>query len=574
MGSILLILYVTTALLLAMYALNAWFLTALFLKQRRRVAASRLPWQGGENLSISHLRWAGQDNDDFSHHFGLKTTEVVTTQGSDDLSRPFGLKTAEVVTTTQAMGEIPPNLPPVTVQLPLFNEALVVGRLIEAVARLDYPAHLLQIQVLDDSTDETTELARSLVEHYRQQGLTIELIHRNDRTGFKAGALQAGLEQASGQFIAIFDADFTPPPDFLKQTIPYFLTDPELGLIQTRWGHLNRTYSWLTAAQALALDGHFAVEQTARNRAGLLINFNGTAGVWRRTCIEAAGGWQGDTISEDFDLSYRAQLAGWGCLFLPEVVAPAEIPPQLAAFKRQQFRWAKGSIQCLKKLGKPVLSARLAWWVKAQALIHLSSYLVHPLMVILALITPILMWDGGVSRLRFPLIYLSLVSLGPPVLYAVAQISLYPSGWRRHYRAMPLLILLGSGIALSNTKAVLEALLGVGNVFRRTPKFNIASASDRWQHSVYRLPLDGLTLGELALSLYSLLGVWLAAAHGHQFAVPFILLYALGFGYVGCQGLWDARRDLLSSGRRISRPRWRRLGLGSHNYHVGRGTKS
>lgn len=484
---ILITIYIVTALLLAVYAFNAWLLTALYLKHRSATPSSPAPKEGG------------------------------------------------------AAGEEAHNMPSVTVQLPIFNEALVVKRLIEAAVRLDYPAHLLQIQVLDDSTDETTQIAQTQVDIYQQQGVNIELIHRRNRPGFKAGALKNGLKTATGEIIAIFDADFVPKPDFLWQTILHFAKNSKIGIIQTRWGHLNRWYSWLTAAQALALDGHFAIEQTARNRSGLLINFNGTAGLWRRRCIEEAGGWQGDTISEDFDLSYRAQLVGWQCLFLPNVVAPAEIPPQLAAFKRQQFRWAKGSIQCLKKLGRPVLCSPLAWPVKLQALIHLSSYLVHPLMVILALVTPILMMGKGTANVRFPLIYLSLVSLGPPFLYAVAQASLYPKRWPGHYKAMLLLILLGSGIALSNTKAVIEALLGTNNVFRRTPKFDISASTDRWQNSVYRLPLDGLVIGELTLGLYSLLGAWIAATNGHQFAVPFILLYALGFGYVGLQGLWDVR---------------------------------
>ena len=481
--SILATIYVLTALILAVYGFNAWVLTAVYTKHRRDVTAA--PSAAAQS-----------------------------------------------------------QLPTVTVQLPIFNEALVIERLINAVVQLDYPAHLLQIQILDDSTDETTDLAQTLVDTYRQQGLNIELIHRVERPGFKAGALKNGLLTATGEMIAIFDADFVPNPDFLKLTVPYFADYPRLGLIQTRWGHLNRDYSWLTLAQGLALDGHFAIEQTARNRSGLLMNFNGTAGVWRRSCIESAGGWQGDTISEDFDLSYRAQFAGWNCLFLRDVVAPAEIPPQLAAFKRQQFRWAKGSIQCFKKLGWQVVRADFSWWVKYQALIHLSSYLAHPLMVILALVTPILMMGAGTDNVRFPLIYLSLVSLGPPVLYAVAQASLYPGRWRRHYKAMPLLILLGSGIALSNSKAVIEAFLGVGNVFRRTPKFNINSHTDRWQDSVYRLPVDGLVLGELALAFYSLLGAVIAWLNGHIFAVPFILLYVLGFGYVGGQGLWDARFGL------------------------------
>ncbi|HMR66257.1 MAG TPA: glycosyltransferase family 2 protein [Anaerolineae bacterium] len=481
--SILVTIYVIAALLLALYGFNAWILTGLFFAQRR----SKPP---------------------------------------ADPSLP------------QA------KFPAITVQLPIYNEALVVERLIDAVVKLDYPASRLQIQVLDDSTDETTAIAERRVKMYRRRGVNIQLVHRAHRAGFKAGALKNGLETATGTLIAIFDADFVPDPNFLKQTVSYFAANPQLGLLQTRWGHLNRSYSWLTLAQGLALDGHFAVEQVARNRGGLLINFNGTAGLWRRACIEAAGGWQGDTISEDFDLSYRAQLAGWQCLFLPDVVAPAEIPPQLAAFKRQQFRWAKGSIQCLKKLGWSVLRSDLSWWVKFQAIIHLSSYLAHPLMVVLALVTPLLMLGEGTDNVRFPLIYLSLISLGPPFLYLVAQISLYPRQWRRHYRAMPLLILLGSGVALSNTKAVIEAVLGIGHVFRRTPKFNVRTATERWQESPYRLPVDSLVVGELALALYSLLGAVIAALNGHQFAVPFILLYTLGFGYVGLLGVWEARREL------------------------------
>jgi cellulose synthase/poly-beta-1,6-N-acetylglucosamine synthase-like glycosyltransferase len=477
--SILIVIYIVTAVWLAIYAFNAWALTALFLKHRR-----------------------------------------------DPSPMPL---------------DSPGELPRVTVQLPIFNETLVVERLIEAIAQLDYPNSLLQIQVLDDSTDETTEIALAKVIECRQRGLNIELLHRHDQIGFKAGALKHGLETATGEFIAIFDADFVPEPDFLHQTIPSLLARPQLGFVQARWGHLNRDYSYFTATQALAMDGHFVVEQTARNRSGLIMGFNGTAGVWRRACIEAAGGWQGETIAEDLDLSYRAQLAGWQSLFLPDVVAPAEIPPQLAAFKRQQFRWAKGSIQCLKKLGGQVCRAPLPWPVKIEALIHLSSYLAHPLMVILAVITPVLLLTGGTAQIHFPLIYLSLLSLGPPLMYATAQRSLYPAHWRQHYRVMPLLIFLGSGIALSNTKAVLEALLGVSNVFRRTPKFNVTVTTDEWQSSVYRLPVDGLALAELALSLYSLVSAGLAAASGNLVAVPFILLYALGFGYIGGQGWWEAR---------------------------------
>jgi cellulose synthase/poly-beta-1,6-N-acetylglucosamine synthase-like glycosyltransferase len=429
------------------------------------------------------------------------------------------------------------TFPRVTVQLPIFNEALVVERLIDAIVRLDWPRDRLQIQVLDDSVDDTT-------------GIDIELIHRSDRRGYKAGALKEGLASASGEFIAIFDADFVPDPDWLRRTVPHFLGRPRLGMIQTRWTHLNRDYSLLTRAQAMALDGHFVVEQTARQRSGLLMNFNGTAGAWRTQCILDAGGWQADTLSEDMDLSYRAQLQGWECLFLPDVAAPAEVPPQLAAFKRQQFRWAKGSIQCLKKLAGRVLMARLPLAVRWQALLHMSTYLIHPLMLLLLLISLPLMLMAG--RWHGPLGMLSLVSLGPPLLYALSQRELYPGGWLKRYTAMPALMLLGCGIALNNTRAVVEALLGLRSPFQRTPKFHVEASGDRWRDSRYALPLDAVVIGELALTLYALATVGVTLWRGNFFAVPFLLLYVAGFGYVGLLGLWDARRDVMNWLRRLS----------------------
>jgi cellulose synthase/poly-beta-1,6-N-acetylglucosamine synthase-like glycosyltransferase len=434
------------------------------------------------------------------------------------------------------------RFPRITVQLPIFNEALVVERLIDSIVRLDWPRDRLQIQVLDDSTDETIAMAKLLVEGYHAQGINIELVHRTDRSGFKAGALREGLKSATGEFIVIFDADFVPDPDWLHKTVPYFLDRPRLGMIQTRWAHLNYNYSLLTRSQALALDGHFTVEQTARQRSGLLMNFNGTAGIWRRECITDAGGWQADTVSEDMDLSYRAQLRGWQCLFLPDVGTPSEVPPQLAAFKRQQFRWAKGSIQCLKKLGWSVATARLPLVVRWQALVHLSTYLIHPLMVMLLLISLPLMLLS--FRLHGALGLLSLVSLGPPLMFAISQRRLYPRHWLRRFAFMPGLMWLGTGVALNNTRAIIEALLGVNNVFKRTPKFRIEARNDRWLGSQYALPLDGMIFGELALALYAVASVGVSLWQGNLFAVPFLMLYVSGFGYVGLQGLWDARLDL------------------------------
>jgi len=442
------------------------------------------------------------------------------------------------------------HFPRITVQLPIFNEALVVERLIESIVRLDWPRSRLQIQVLDDSTDETTAIAQALVDGYRARGIDIEVVHRTNRRGFKAGALREGLKSATGEFIAIFDADFVPDADWLHKTVPYFMGQPRLGMIQTRWAHLNYDYSLLTRAQALALDGHFTVEQTARQRSGLLMNFNGTAGIWSKECIYDAGGWQEDTVSEDMDLSYRAQLRGWQCLFLPEVGSPAEVPPQLAAFKRQQFRWAKGSIQCLKKLGWSVARSRLPLVVRWQALVHLSTYLIHPLMVMLLLASlPLLLASG---HLHASLGLLSLVGIGPPLMFAVSQRILYPRQWLKRYVFMPGLMWLGSGVALNNTWAVAEALLGVNNVFKRTPKFRIEGRDDRWLGTQYALPLDGIIIGELALAVYAVATVGVSLWRGNVFAVPFLLLYVTGFGYVGLQGLWDARLDLVLWLRRLA----------------------
>jgi len=446
------------------------------------------------------------------------------------------------------------NAPPVTVQLPVYNELHVVERLIDAVTRLDYPQDKLQIQVLDDSTDETTTLAQARVNYYQKQGFDIVLIHRPERTGFKAGALQRGLETAAGELVAIFDADFVPDPDFLRRIIPHFQDNPRLGLVQARWSHINADYSPLTRAQALALDGHFVVEQTARQRSGLFMNFNGASGVWRKRCIEEAGGWQGDTLSEDLDLSYRAQLAGWEFLYLPDVASPAEIPPQINAFKRQQFRWAKGSIQCLLTHWRALLRARQPAFVRLQGLIHLSNYLIHPLMLILLLLTlPLLL---GQERMHVPLFYLGLGSLGPPLLFALSQWDIYPD-WRRRLAYFPLLVLLGTGITLNNALAVGEALTRRPNLFQRTPKFGLEKHTDGWAESAYALPVNWMTLGEALLSLYSLIAVIVAWAHGNYYAVPFLLLYLGGFGYVAALGLRTRIRRIHGlTGQKRARSKW------------------
>lgn len=436
----------------------------------------------------------------------------------------------------------PPPLkeyPHVTVQLPIYNERYVVARLIDAVARLNWPRERLEIQVLDDSTDDTTIIAQAAARRWRRRGVDVRVIHRQERTGFKAGALAHGLVQARGEFVAIFDADFVPPPDFLERTIPYLVADPKLGMVQARWGHLNAEYSPLTRAEALAIDGHFVVEQTARHRNGLFMNFNGAAGVWRRACIDAVGGWQADTLAEDVDLSYRAQLAGWRLAYLPDVVAPAELPPQIHAFKAQQFRWAKGSIQTVRKLGWRLLTSDTPVFVRLEGILHLTGYLVHPLMLLLLMtLVPTMLWE-----LRVPTImgYLGLATLGPPLLYTVSQRSVYPD-WKRRMLYFPVLACIGTGIALSNTQAVLEALLGRQTPFHRTPKFHVARPEDKWVGKSYALSFDPLAFGELALTFYAAWGVWIAWQTGQWFMIPFMSLYVVGFGLVASLTLLHSRR--------------------------------
>ncbi|MEZ4837483.1 MAG: glycosyltransferase, partial [Caldilineaceae bacterium] len=382
--------------------------------------------------------------------------------------------------------------------------------------------------------------------------------HRTVRSGYKAGALADALPLADGDFIAIFDADFVPYADFLKRTVTSFLGPHrrDVGFVQARWGHLNADYSALTRSQALALDGHFVVEQSARQTQGYPFGFNGSAGVWRRSCIEdrLVGGWQADTLCEDLDLSYRAQLAGWQPVYLPRVEAPAEVPPQLLAFKRQQFRWAKGSVQTLKKLFGTVwrsdwrLSARIA------ATIHLGNYLIHPLLLLLLLVTlPLLLL--GIDPF-WPLTYLSLVSLGPPLLYAVAQRRLHPRTWARRWAYLPVLTLLGTGLCLNNTVAVWQAFTNRASPFLRTPKFQVRAAGDRWQRNTYVLALDPLVLGELLLCLYACATVAVAVAQGKWWTVPFLLIYAFGFGYMVTAGLWQAwaAGNRSDEGRRAESP--------------------
>ncbi len=430
----------------------------------------------------------------------------------------------------------PRHWPHVTVQLPLFNERLVVERLIDAVAGLDYPPQRLSIQVLDDSTDETALLARRRVSYFRARGLDITWLHRSHRTGNKAGALAAGLPRAGGEFVAVFDADFVPPSHFLKRVIPHF-SSSRVGMVQARWDHLNARRNLLTRAQALALDGHMVVEQVARSANGLFFNFNGSAGVWRRECIESSGGWQADTLSEDLDLSYRAQLLGWVFRYLPDVVVPAEVPLGLLAYKRQQFRWVKGSVQCLLKHSCDLIRSQFSLWKRVQGLLHLGGYLMHPMMLCLLLGSMPLVLLGGSGNMMPRL--LGLASMGPPVLYAVSQISAYPRGINRAFW-FPALLLLGVGVALNNTRAVLEALAGHRpDEFLRTPKTDAVRGSPSGRE--YALSTDWSTWAEFGLAGYAFAAAILALQRLPGLA-PFLVLFALGFLSVAVLGLFESHR--------------------------------
>ncbi|WP_245395596.1 cellulose synthase family protein [Anthocerotibacter panamensis] len=437
---------------------------------------------------------------------------------------------------------MPTSWPLVTIQLPIYNELYVAHRLLDAVCCLDYPRELLHIQVLDDSTDETQVLLQAQVARYQRQGLSVVYLHRADRAGFKAGALRAAEEAVRGDFVAVFDADFTPTPDWLKHTLPYF-ADAGVGVVQTRWGHLNRSYSLLTRLQALGIDGHFTVEQQARDREGYWLNFNGTAGIWRMAAIRAAGGWQADTLAEDMDLSYRAQLAGWRLVYVQDIVAPAELPVAISAYKLQQFRWAKGSIQCAKKLLGRVFAESAPTGRKFQALLHLTGYSAHPLMVLILLLLLPLLSVPWVPKHPLSMVWGTLMvpaTFGPPLLYLTAQRDLNPKFWHRELGGVLMLAVLGTGISFSNTCAVFAALFNRGTQFRRTPKFNVRDRKDRWQDKRYRLALDWVTLGELALCGYSALALDTALKVGAYGALPFLLLYFFGYGYVAGLTLWQA----------------------------------
>jgi cellulose synthase/poly-beta-1,6-N-acetylglucosamine synthase-like glycosyltransferase len=425
--------------------------------------------------------------------------------------------------------------PVVTIQLPLYNEMYVADRLIKAVCSIEYPRERLEIQVLDDSTDETCRIAEQSVRRFAAEGLDIKYYHRANRVGFKAGALEAGLQVARGEFIGIFDADFIPARDFLARLMPYF-ADAGVGMVQARWGHINQEYSLLTRALAILRDGHFVLEHGGRNRSGRFFNFNGTAGIWRRSAIDDAGGWQHDTLTEDLDISYRAQLRGWRFVFVSDVIAPAEVPVEMNAFKSQQHRWAKGSVQTCRKLLPRILRARVPLPVKIEAFFHLTANFNYILMCVLSvLIFPsmVIRYNMGwyeMLLIDVPLFFAATFSFCN--FYTVCQREIHPD-WRARLKYVPFLMSVGIGLSINNARAVLEALLRKDSEFTRTPKYRIEANADEWVGKKYRQSVAVQPIIELVLGAYFTATVFYALANGIYGTLPFLVLFQVGFLYTG-----------------------------------------
>ncbi|MDZ4745346.1 MAG: glycosyltransferase family 2 protein [bacterium] len=435
------------------------------------------------------------------------------------------------------------ELPVVTVQLPVFNEMYVVERLVRAVCEMEYPQEKLEIQLLDDSTDETFEISRTIVAEFSALGFDIKHIHRTDRSGYKAGALKEGLEVARGEFIAIFDADFVPKKEFLLKTVPYFC-DAEVGMVQTRWEHLNEEYSFLTRAQALALDGHFVIEQQIRHKAGFFINFNGTAGVWRKATIVDAGNWHSDTLAEDLDLSYRSQLRGWRFVFLNDVTSPAELPADINSLKTQQFRWTKGAVETAKKLLPSVWKSNLSFKHKLECTVHLTSNIVFPFILLTALLNvPLVILKnevGGYDAFFSVMSIFVLASISSFLFYMYAQRAIHLD-WRRRLLLFPVFMAGSMGFAVNNSKAVFEAIIGKKSEFKRTPKFHIEAQDDQWRKKKYvQKRLSWPVFVEIALALYFVFGIATSISYLEIAAIPFQLMFLMGFGTVGVLSLRHA----------------------------------
>ncbi len=443
----------------------------------------------------------------------------------------------------EILGVVDAGTPSITIQLPLYNEKYVAARLVNAVCSMDYPKEKMRIMVLDDSTDDTVELLGNLVNDYKKQGFHIEHVRRKTRRGYKAGALKHAMKNTDTDLVAIFDADFIPPKWFLKKAIPHF-TKPNIGLVQCRWGHINENYSAITQVQALSLDFHFLIEQKAKSNSHLFMNFNGTAGIWRRKCIEDSGGWHTATLVEDLDLSYRAQMKGWKCLFLPDIVVDAELPVQMNAAKRQQFRWAKGSIQCaLKLLGGIAIRRKIAIEAKIQAFVQLTRHIVYPLMLIQFLALPILLAaDMNLYVVNFlPAISIAAyLAMGPGAYVAIIH-SLYQKSWKSKAKVLPSLLVYNAGISVNNTVAVFDAVFGRSNEFLRTPKYGIINNDNDWKNKAYNLPFTKTTLLEIFFGIYGLLGILISIFSNNPIFVPIIGIQTVGFFYISYLSLSHSR---------------------------------
>lgn len=445
--------------------------------------------------------------------------------------------------------------PAVTVQIPIYNERAVAERIIEAACRLDWPRDRLEIQVLDDSTDETRDIVEQAAARWRAAGRDVVHIHRVKRAGYKAGALSAGLASAKGEYIAIFDADFVPPPDFLRRAMPPLMADTRLAFVQARWGHLNREASLLTMLQSLSIDGHFMVEQFARDCGGYVMNFNGTAGVWRRCAIEDSGGWSAGALTEDLDLSYRAALRGWGSCLLPDLVAPAELVADVAAYRRQQTRWAQGSIECAVRLLPQVWRSAVARRIKIEAFFHLTGYFIQVLMLIMSIVYPLVVAAAD----RAPLLHLvysaswlfAPLALAPTLFFAYGQIALDRRNWWRRAPYLLCLTVLGSGMVLNSARAIVRALRGGSAVFERTPKSGQVGRSRAALNKSYSLPFDPIVLGEAALCAFNLNTArlaWYAESWG---ILLYALVFAAGLAYVAGLSLWQRREALLTEAQAL-----------------------
>ena len=443
------------------------------------------------------------------------------------------------------------ELPRVTVQLPIFNEQFVIDRLIEAVCSMEYPKDKLEIQVLDDSTDETQQVAADIVARYAALGHPIFYIHRTNRYGFKAGALDAGLKVAKGEFVAIFDADFVPPPDWLMKVVHHF-AEPGIGMVQTRWTHLNRDYSMLTQIEAILLDGHFVLEHGARFRSGDFFNFNGTAGMWRIQAIADGGGWQHDTLTEDTDLSYRSQIAGWKFKYLPHVECPAELPIEMTAFKTQQARWAKGLIQTSIKVLPQIFKSDVPRRIKVEAVYHLTANLSYPLMVVMsALLMPAMIcrfYQGWFQMLLIDVPLFTASTFSIAVFYLMSQRELFPKTWMKTFLYLPFLMALGIGLTVTNTKAVMEALLGMKSGFVRTPKYRVAKKGEKSQAAKYRKRLVLAPWIEIFLGFYFMAAILYTFSNHNYFTAPFLILFVIGYWYTGFMSLLQGRFERWRTG--------------------------